>query len=333
MISSTAPARVGILGNPSDGFGGRTLSLAVPRFLATVEIEPAERLEIAPLDADLAQWESVEDLVDRIDHHGYGTGPQLLAATVRTFADVAVSLHHPGFARQAFRLSYRTTIPRQVGLGGSSALVIAALKSLSRLTGIELPTPILPSIALRVETEQLGIAAGPQDRVVQSYGGLVSMNFGEVETDARYGVSYGHYRELDAAKLPPLFLAYRERAARPSDNYHGVLRQRFDHGDGLVRETLRSLAALVVEGEAALRWGDGSRIGDLMVENMRLRQLLGPIPELQLELIEAARSCDVPATFAGSGGAIVGVYAEDRELRRLEGLMSTLDAVIVAIDR
>ncbi len=332
MIVGSAPARVGILGNPSDGYGGRTLSLAVDRYEASVEVEPADRLEIVETDDDRPSWISVGDLVDVVDRHGYGTGPQLLAATIRTFADVAASVGHVGFDRLRFVMRYRTSIPRQVGLGGSSALVVAALKSLASLTGIELPANVLPSVALRVETEQLGITAGLQDRVVQSYGGLVAMNFGDMTTDPRFGVAYGEYRQLDRASLPPLFLAYREQAAEPSDGYHRRLRDRFDRGDGGVREALRNLAALAVEGEAALRWGDTDRFADLIERNMQLRRQLGPLAPSQLELIEACEQCDVPATFAGSGGAVVGAYADDEQLRQLQGRLSASDAVVQPIE-
>lgn len=332
MIRHTAPARVGLLGNPSDGYGGRTLSLAVPRFEATVELEAADRLEITANPDDRPAWGSVAELMNRVDRHGYGTGPQLLAATVRTFADVARSVDYQGFAQHTFRLSYDTSIPRQVGLGGSSALVVAAIGALCEFTGIEIPLPVLPSVALRVETEQLGINAGLQDRVIQSYGGLVAMNFGEMSTDARFGVSHGEYRPVDPDSLPSLFLAYSTLAAEPSNDYHRVLRQRYDAGDGAIRETLRSLAALVVEGEAALRWGNGRRVGELMAENMRLRTLLGPIPKAQLALIEAADECEAPATFAGSGGAVVGAYDDDDHLRLIKGRMAAIDALTVPIN-
>lgn len=320
-----------MLGNPSDGYGGRTLSLAVSQFEAAVELEPADRLEIIANPDDEPSWGSVGQLMEQVDRHGYGTGPQLLAATVRTFADVARSLDYRGFDQHAFQLRYETTIPRQVGLGGSSALVVAALKALCEFTSIEIPIEVLPSVALRVETEQLGINAGLQDRVVQSYGGLVAMNFGDMSTDARFGVSHGEYRSVAEENLPPLFLAYRTLAAEPSNDYHRVLRQRFDAGDGAIRETLRSLAALVVEGEAALRWGNGERLGVLIAQNMELRKLLGPIPKAQLELVEAAEECEAPATFAGSGGAVVGVYTDDDQLRLITGRMAAIDAVTVSL--
>jgi glucuronokinase len=329
LIVGSAPARVGLLGNPSDGYGGRTLGLAVPRFQATVEVEPADHLEIVENGEDRPRWSSVADLVDRVDRHGYGTGPQLLAATVRTLADVATSVGHPGFDRLGCVVRYRTTIPRSVGLAGSSALVVAAIRALGEVTGLELPPEVLASVALRVETEQLGITAGLQDRVVQAMGGLVAMNFGEMEVDARFGVSHGEYRHLDPGPLPPLYVAYRERAAEPSDGYHRRLRQRFEDGDATVRETLHHLAGLAVEGEAALRWHDGERFAGLLAENMGLRRLLGPLPEAQVALVDAAERAGSPATFAGSGGAVVGAYTDSEHLDRIRAELEPLDARLV----
>lgn len=332
MILASAPARVGLLGNPSDGYGGRTLGLAVPRFEATVEIEPADHLEIVQLDDDRPRWHSVPDLVERVDRHGYGTGPQLLAATIRTLADVASSIEHSGLSRLAGRISYRTTIPRSVGLAGSSALVVAAIRAIGQVTGLELPPAVLASVALRVETEQMGITAGLQDRVVQSLGGLVAMNFGEMETEARFGVSHGQYRQLDPTALPPLFLAYRDGAAEPSDGYHRRLRRRYEEGDAVVRDTLHHLAGLAVEGEAALRWQDGTRFGELLGENMTLRRRLGPLPDAQLALIEAADQAGAPATFAGSGGAIVGAYTDTDHLDRITAALGALEAEVVDLE-
>ncbi|MEM9564450.1 MAG: hypothetical protein AAGA93_17640 [Actinomycetota bacterium] len=327
----SAPARVGLLGNPSDGYGGRTLGLAVPAFRATVEVEPADGFEIVALDDDLPRWDSLADLVDRIDRHGYGTGPQLLAATVRTLADVARSVEHRGFERFGCRIHYRTTIPRSVGLAGSSALVVAAIRAIGELTGLALPPPVLASIALRVETDQLGITAGLQDRVVQSIGGLVAMNFGEMDVDARFGVTHGQYRALDPSSLPRLFIAYREEAAEPSDGYHRRLRQRWEEGDATVRDTMHHLAGLAVEGEAALRWHDGARFAELLGQNMALRRLLGPLPDAQVALVDAAERVGAPATFAGSGGAVVGSNTDAEHLQRIAAEMAELGAVVVPL--
>ena len=64
---------------------------------------------------------------------------------------------------------------------------------------------------MHVETDELGITAGLQDRVIQVMEGAVSMNFAReiVENGGN-----GEYTSLDVALLPPLFLAY---AACPRD--------------------------------------------------------------------------------------------------------------------
>ena len=317
------------------------MGLAVPRFGATVELAVADELEIVPNPDDEPWWEDVGDLVDQVDCYGYLTVPQLLAASIRTFADVAsfeaaamgsdAGPMLAGFPSTRFRLTYHTSIPRQVGLGGSSALVIATLRCLAEFTGLDVPPEILPSIALRVETEQLNLTAGLQGRVVQTFGGLMAMNFGETTTDARFGVSHGEYHPVDPASLPALFLAYRSSAARPSDRFHRVLRRRYEDGDSTIRELLHQLAAMALEGEAALRWNDGDRFAELLGENMRLRRQLGPVPDEQIELIDLAVACEAPATFAGSGGAIVGAYADDDHLARLKTALGSVDAVVVAL--
>jgi glucuronokinase len=330
MIVHAVPARVGILGNPSDGYGGRTLALAVARFEATVSLEPADGVEIVSLGPDEPSWPSLPAMTEHLDRHGYGTGPQLLAATIRTFVDVADSIDVP--LRGGFRLRYETTIPRQVGLGGSSALVIATLRCLCQHYGVSVPETILPSLALQVETAQLGISAGLQDRVVQTFGGLVAMDFGHEVIDSRFGVTHGIYEREDPSALPPLFVAYQARAAHPSDLYHQRLRARYEAGDPYVREVLRELASLVVEGRAALRWRDHPHFVALIGRNMDLRRDLGPIPETELDLVEVAESFGSHATFAGSRGAVVGNFDDDAHLARLTEACAELGAEVVRVD-
>ncbi|MEZ5340096.1 MAG: hypothetical protein R2706_01225 [Acidimicrobiales bacterium] len=295
-IVCSIPARVGLLGNPSDGYGGRTIGLAVRHFEATVSLQPCRGIQIMPSAADALDWGSPGEFARHIDRYGVGNGAQAVAAAARTFLDVLDSLEYGRC--DGFSLSYATTIPRQVGLAGSSALILATLMCLEEHSGLSIPRDVLPSIALAAEVEQLGIAAGLQDRVVQTYGGLVAMDFSELEVDARFGVRRGTYRHLDPANLPPLFLAYSLDAAEPSGIYHQSLRHRFDHGDAVVRSTMRQLAGVAVEGEAALRWGNADRFSELIGRNMELRRLLGTAAPKQEALVDIAESLGAFATFA-----------------------------------
>ena len=59
--------------------------------------------------------------------------------------------------------------------------------------------------ALNVETEELGITAGLQDRVVQVLEGCISMEFNQ---EAIKKTGNGIYKPIDISLLPPMFLAY-----------------------------------------------------------------------------------------------------------------------------
>jgi glucuronokinase len=53
MIETYGYARAGFLGNPSDGYFGKTISFSVHNFRARVLLYPSARLEIKLSKADL----------------------------------------------------------------------------------------------------------------------------------------------------------------------------------------------------------------------------------------------------------------------------------------
>ena len=60
--------------------------------------------------------------------------------------------------------------------------------------------PDFPTIILNIEKVELNISAGLQDRVIQTYGGLVHMDFSNPDRNL--------YTELDLSLLPKLYLVY-----------------------------------------------------------------------------------------------------------------------------
>lgn len=66
-----------------------------------------------------------------------------------------------------------------------------------------------PLVILNIEKVELGISAGLQDRVIQTYGGVVHMDFSPEATLAAAGAEpVSPYHPLDPALLPELYLAY-----------------------------------------------------------------------------------------------------------------------------
>lgn len=75
-----------------------------------------------------------------------------------------------------------------------------------------------PQIILNIEKVELGISAGLQDRVIQTYGGLVHMDFspGAPSVAAAEETGLSPYTSLDPALLPEMYLAYDAHAGTMS---------------------------------------------------------------------------------------------------------------------
>jgi glucuronokinase len=193
----------------------------------------------------------------------------------------------------------RTTIPRQLGLAGSSAVVIAVLRALAAAHGTELDPRTLAQEALAAETEELGIAAGPQDRLVQAHEGLLFMDFatGEVEP-------------LPTDLLPPLFVAPRRDPGEPSGTVHIGLRERHAAGDPAVHAAMHRLADLTTRARDALLAGDHGAFAACLSGSFAVREALVELDPRDARGIEVARARGLHANYAGSGGAVVGVLAD-----------------------
>ena len=137
-----------------------------------------------------------------VDLHGYYGGIRLVKATIKKFVEYCRGRH--ALHDRNFSIRYETNIPRQVGLAGSSAIIVATMRALMEFYQVAIPLDVQPSFVLSVEKDELGIAAGLQDRVVQVYGGLVYMDFSRECMVERNGLRCGRYEPLDPALLPPL---------------------------------------------------------------------------------------------------------------------------------
>jgi glucuronokinase len=186
LIRRRAYARAGLLGNPSDGYHGKTISLVVRNFHADVVLYEWEDVEIVLTELSQSRFDSVRDLVRDVRLHGYYGGIRLVKATIKRFADFC---QRRGLVLddRKFSIRYQTNIPRQVGLAGSSAIIVATLRGLMKFYQVEIPSEVQPSMVLSVEREELGIPGGLQDRVIQVYEGVVYMDFDSAREQNRDG--------------------------------------------------------------------------------------------------------------------------------------------------
>lgn len=312
-----AYARVGLLGNPSDGYGGKAIAMSLENFRAEASIAPAERFEIFAGATDQLVFPSVRHAAEAYERHGCDDGLRLVRAAVRRFflhADLAGPAEIPGDDRRLrFSIRYQTDIPRQVGLSGSSAIVIAVMRALMSWFEHEIEAAELAELALAAEVEDLGLAGGAMDRVIQAYGGVVVM-------DLREPRSAASYRRLEPDLLPALFVAFNPRGGEPSSRAHGELRARWERGDPRLREVMQELRELADAGVEALEAGDADAFRALIDRNFDMRSSFFPISEADRRMVAIARSMGAAAKLSGSGGAVVGLPREASEMQRLREL-------------
>ena len=320
MIETVAYARAGVLGNPSDGYFGKTIALTLRNFRSRTRLYPSARLEIRQSDADIPVWNNLEDLREHTRWRGYYGGIRIIRALLMRFTDYCdaegIELHDRNFS-----IEYESNIPLRLGMGGSSAIITSALRALMQYYDVRIPLPVQANLALETETKELGVAAGLQDRVVQVYEGLVYMDFDRDLMDSR---GFGEYEHLNSVLLPNLYVAYRTKLSEGTEIFHNNLRQRFESGETEVVDAMHEWASIAEQGRGALLAGDTDRFGRLIDANFDLRARIYRISDANREMVEAARGIGATAKFAGSGGAIIGTYRDEEHYNSLQEVFQDL---------
>ncbi len=279
-----AHARVGLLGNPSDIYGGAGIGFAVNELAARVSVSPAPH------------WSTP------------GEADQLLRAAWQAFTSELGMPRDAVFPKCS--LTIETTIPLQSGLGGSSAIVIAAMRAWGALgawSESSLDPMRLARAAWNAEHTILGTIAGPLDRLVQAHEGLCLMEFADPFAEASVA-------RLSPQCLPPMLLAWHSTPGTPSGDVHRGVFGRWERGDQQVRRVMASLAQLAREGAGCLRAGNRSGFLQCIDRNSMLRTDLFDIEPRDRALIDCARACGAAAKLPGSGGAVL-VVAPDEPTR------------------
>ena len=324
-VQTKAYARAGILGNPSDGYFGKIIAVTVKDFEARVFCEESHELMIQSHKEDIPVFKNIQDLVERTELYGYYGGIRLIKAMIKKFYGYCQVQGIP-LEKKNFTIRYSSGIPRQLGLGGSSAIITAAVRALMEFYKVRIPLEILPTLILEAERDELSINAGFMDRVVQVYEGCVYMDLDEKTVREK---NHGIYERLSPKFLPKLFLAYKPALGKVSGKVLNDIRLGFDRGDPYVLETLRRIADKAEEGREALLKKDLGTIKRLMDENFDLRSKIMTISESNTEMVMTARACGASAKFAGSGGSIIGTYEDEEMYARLVSELGRIGAKVI----
>lgn len=289
VIIATAPGRCGIVGNPTDMYGGAVLSCTVEERVECRLTFPTETLHVTN-DEEATVVRTRGDLRlrgDKID----------IARAAVGFLGI-----DPSEAR--FSLAISTSIPMQAGLAGSTAMLAAIVGALSEYLGIRATPYALAETIRKIEARTMKVVCGFQDQHMAVFGGLNYMDFaGKESLEQTEDEPLGIVEPLALhVPKPPLLLAH-TGIRHHSGSVHSSPRERWLAGEQLVRDAYARIAQLARPGKRALleqRWSD---LGALMNENHALVAELGGSGPANDVLIEAARRAGAwGAKLAGAGG-------------------------------
>jgi galactokinase/mevalonate kinase-like predicted kinase len=302
MIVSTAPGRCGILGNPTDMYGGCVLSCTTAeRAQAILDPDaPALTLSAVGDDGHVSQTlASAADLAPRGD---------LLDLAKAVLRGLAIDP-----ARHRFQLTTSTQIPMQAGLSGSTALVAAVYGAVAHYRDLVQPPHAVAEAIRRIEYEEMGVICGFQDQYMAVFGGLNFLDFREkgshLPMDAQ---PYATVEPLAAWVPGPLPLLLGNTGVRHhSGTAHRPVRQRWLDGDREVIDAYEALQSLTRRSKRALLLGDWESLAAAMNENLAIQQRLHASGAACDRLADAARGAGgaraAKLAGAGQGGTILAL--------------------------
>ncbi len=163
VIRASAPGRCGVIGNPTDMYGGSVLSCSIPR-RAVVTLQEADALILETQGQTYL-------LRQRTDFHIRGDRFDVPRAV----------LSHLHLYDLKVRLRYDSDIPYQGGLSGSTALMAATLWAVLRHQQVSYHRHHFAELTRYVELNRMGIVCGYQDAYMVTFGGLNYMEFRDKE--------------------------------------------------------------------------------------------------------------------------------------------------------
>ncbi len=325
IIETHSYPRAAVIGNPSDGYFGKTIAFLFSNFRATIQLYHSPELKIYPQALDITSFNSIEELVDNVNMSGYYGGMRLIKATIKVFYDYC-QRQDIKIDNRNFTIRYQSNIPLRLGLAGSSAIITACMKALMSFYGVEIPKPIMANLVLSVETEELGISAGLQDRVAQAFEKPVFMDFNKATMEKQ---GYGNYEVLKADDMRNMYIAFRKNLSEGTEVVHNNLRARYNIGEKVVLDAMHKWAGLTDAYREALKKDDQQAIHDLINENFDLRRSLIPISKGNIQMVETARSVGASAKFTGSGGAIIGTYTDETMYENLKSALNKEEIEVI----
>jgi galactokinase/mevalonate kinase-like predicted kinase len=293
-VVCSAPGRAGIIGNPTDMYGGAVLSCSMA-LRARVTVSPARELV---LEAGGEQFR----VVSREDLHPRGDQFDLARAVLDYLRLPPLACH----------IHYDSEIPMRSGMAGSTALLVALLNALLMWQREKTNLYHLAERARYVELNYLKVVCGYQDAYMCTFGGLNYMDFGGKQFYRRAEAELFATMEPLAAHVSALpFVLGFTGVQHASSAVHKPLRERWLDGEAAVVAGYKRITEIARVGKKALILGDWPLLGRMMNDNHAIQRGLGGSGESNERLIEAALEAGAlgaKLAGAGDGGTIIALW-------------------------
>lgn len=305
VIRVTAPGRAGIIGNPTDGYGGTMIACSTKN-RACVTIEDCDQLIIEnKLGRTVLKWQN--------DFDNQGDYFDIARCVLRYFKLYDLKA----------KITISTDIPEQAGLAGSTAVLCSVLAAIVSFTGLSYHKYHLAELNRIIELHYMKCHCGYQDAYMTTFGGLNYIDFRGKE----------HYKDLDSeiyATVEPLstyvselpFVVAHTGIKHHSGSFHKPLRERWLEGEEKVINAYVDIASIAREGKKALLNSDWEQLGYLMNKNHEIQDSLTDSGEQNNYMIKVAKengALGAKLAGAGGGGTIIALTLEpERTIKALK---------------
>ena len=304
IIESSAPTRVDLAGGTIDIWplylfhpGATTVNFALSlRARTRVETLSDDRIILESLDRGI----KLETTVNRIDELAEDKQLELVSKMVHFFRP-----------QTGFHLVAHSEAPAGAGISGSSALAIALIGALNRLTGDRYEESSFIGIAANIETTVIRVPAGIQDYYPAFYGSTSCIH---LRAD---GVEREHLAIAEDELQRRFVICYTGEPRLSGINNWEIFKRHVD-GDRELFEIFELIRDVAEQMRDALLANDWSAVGEIMRRAYPNRKRLAPnittphmdalVAKALANGAEAAKVCG-----AGGGGCIAFLCAEGRK--------------------
>lgn len=244
-------------------------------------------------------------------------------AADRSIADAAARR----FRMNDASISVHSDFPIGAGLGGSSAVGVAAVAALAAARGESMHPNAIAELSREIEVADLGIAGGRQDHYAAAYGGALGLRFSAGGVEVRNIPLAAKTRtEIERRCI----VAYTGQSRISGDSINAVIGA-YRARDPVVLLALRRMRELAESMTDALASGDIDTLGKLVSEQWSYQRSLHP--EIPTPLIDgivaqahAAGAIGAKALGASGGGCVLIIARADRvaQVRDVVGSLAEL---------